>query len=95
MIIITNGANATIYYSESQWLDASDCEFCEGSWGFRVPNSTPNSEILGQPAQVEYDPETGKEIIIQPATPPMSQDAVEAIATETLFEPAVEGGSKE
>ena len=90
MIIITNGANATIYYSESQWLDAEGCEFCEGSWGFRVPNSTPNSEILGMPPS--FDPETGE---ITPGTPPMTQAAVAAIATETLFEPAVEGGSKE
>jgi hypothetical protein len=90
MIIITNGNNATIYYSESQWLDASDCEFCEGSWGFRVPNSTPNSEILGTPPSI--NPETGE---ITPGTPPMTQAAVEAVATEVIFEPApVEGAAE-
>jgi len=83
MVIITNATNATIYFSESQWLDAYDCEFCEGSWGFRVPNSTANiNDILGTPA--EFDPETGE---ITPGTPPMTQAAVAAVATEVLFEP--------
>jgi hypothetical protein len=91
MVIITNGANATIYYSESQWLDASDCEFCEGSWGFRVPNSTVNNyNILGTPASI--DPETGE---VTPAVPPMTQSEVQAISTEILFEPApVEGAAE-
>jgi hypothetical protein len=82
MVIITNGANATIYYSESQWLDASDEAFPAEDWGFRVPNSTPNSEILGTPPT--FDPETGT---ITPGQPPMTQAAVAAIATEVLFEP--------
>jgi hypothetical protein len=90
MVIITNGVNATIYYSESQWLDAADEPFPAEDWGFRVPNSTPNSEILGMPP--EYNPETGEVI---PGTPPMTQAAVAAIATEVLFEPApVEGAAE-
>jgi hypothetical protein len=90
MVIITNGEVATIYYSESQWLDAADEPFPAEDWGFRVPNSTPCGEILG--TLPEYNPETG---VVTPGTPPMSQDAVEAIATAVLFEPEVEGGSKE
>jgi hypothetical protein len=83
MVIITNGTNAVMYYSESQWLDASDEAFPTEDWGFRVPNSTKDSEILGTPATI--DPQTGE---VQPGTPPMTQAAVEAIATEVIFEPA-------
>jgi len=83
MVIITNGNNAVMYYSESQWLDAADEPWPSEDWGFRVPNSTPNGEILGEPPS--YDPETGT---VQPGTPPMTQSEVAAIATEVLFEPA-------
>lgn len=84
MVIITNGTNATIYYSESQWLDAEGSDFPPDYWGFRVPNGTANNyEILG--TSPEVDPETGEMI---PGTPPMTQAAVAAIATEVLFEPA-------
>ena len=84
MVIITNGSNATIYYSESQWLDAEGSDFPAEDWGFRVPNSTVNNyNILGTPPSV--DPETGA---IIPGQPPMSQDEVQAISTAVLFEPA-------
>ena len=82
MVIITNGVTAIMFYSESQWLDASDEAFPSEDWGFRVPNSTPNSEILGEPPVYNSDG------TITPATPPMTQAAVAAIATEVLFEPA-------
>ena len=84
MIIITNSINATIYYSESQWLDAEGSDFPAEDWGFRVPNSTVNNyNILGTPASV--DPETGA---IIPGQPPMSQAEVQAISTAVLFQPA-------
>ena len=84
MIIITNGSVATIYYSESQWLDAEGSDFPAEDWGFRVPNSTVNNyNILGTPASI--DPETGEPI---PAVPPMSQAEVQGISTAVLFQPA-------
>ena len=84
MVIITNGSVATIYYSESQWLDAEGSDFPAEDWGFRVPNSTVNNyNILGTPASI--DPETGEVI---PAVPPMSQAEVQAISTAVIFEPA-------
>ena len=87
MVIITNGSNATIYYSESQWLDAEGSDFPAEDWGFRVPNSTVNNyNILGTPSSI--DPETGE---VTPGTPPMSQAEVQAISTAVLFEPAPEG----
>lgn len=87
MIIITNSQNATMYYSESQWLDldGSGTDFGKNAWGFRVPNSTNPSKILGTPAI--SDPMTG---IVTPATPPMTQQEVENIATEILFSPTKE-----
>jgi hypothetical protein len=84
MIIITNGSVATIYYTESQWLDAEGSDFPAEDWGFRVPNSTVNNyNILGTPASV--DPETGA---IIPGTPPMTQAEVQGISTAVIFEPA-------
>jgi hypothetical protein len=84
MVIITNGSEATVYYTESQWLDAEGSDFPAEDWGFRVPNSTVNNyNILGTLPSV--DPETGEPI---PAVPAMTQAAVAAIATETLFQPA-------
>jgi len=84
MIIITNGSNATIYYTESQWLDAEGSDFPSEDWGFRVPNSTVNNyNILGTPPSV--DPETGA---IIPGTPPMTQAEVQGISTAVLFQPA-------
>jgi len=80
MVIITNGTNATMYYSNSQWFDAEDSVFPPEDWGFRVPNST--LDPLG--TQGTYDPETGE---FTPGTPPMTQAQVAAIATETLFQP--------
>ena len=83
MVIITNSINATIYYSESQWLDAEDSDFPAEDWGFRVPNSTVNNyNILGTPASI--DPETGEPV---PAVPPMTQAEVQGISTAVIFEP--------
>ncbi len=82
MVIITNGNNAVMYYSESQWLDAADEAFPAEDWGFRVPNSTSNVAILGQPAST--DPTTGEPI---PAVPPMTQSEVQGISTAVLFQP--------
>ena len=84
MVIITNGANATIYYTESQWLDAEGSDFPAEDWGFRVPNSTVNNyNILGTPASI--DPVTGEPV---PAVPPMTQAEVQGISTAVLFQPA-------
>jgi hypothetical protein len=84
MVIITNGSEATIYYTESQWLDAEDSDFPAEDWGFRVPNSTVNNyNILGTPPSV--DPETGEVI---PGQPPMSQTEVQGISTAVLFQPS-------
>ena len=84
MVIITNGSDAVMYYTESQWLDAEDSDFPAEDWGFRVPNSTVNNyNILGTPASI--DPETGEPI---PAVPPMSQSDVQAISTAVIFQPA-------
>ena len=84
MVIITNGNNAVIYYTESQWLDAEDSDFPAEDWGFRVPNSTVNTyNILGTSASV--NPETGEPV---PAVPPMTQAEVQGISTAVIFEPA-------
>ena len=87
MVIITNGSVATIYYSESQWLDAEGSDFPAEDWGFRVPNLTVNNyNILGTPASI--DPETGEPV---PAVPPMTQAEVQGISTAVLFQPAPVG----
>ncbi len=86
MIIITNGTTATMYYTESQWLDAQDADFGEGAYGYRVPNASITSPILGSPEQVE--PEEGGTLkIIAEATEPMSQEEVEAIAIDVVLSP--------
>jgi hypothetical protein len=83
MVIITNGNNAVMYYSESQWLDAEDSDFPAEDWGFRVPNSTVNNySILGSPEIINPDG------TVTPATPPMSQTEVQGISTAVLFQPA-------
>jgi len=84
MVIITDSINAVMFYSESQWLDASDEAFPAEDWGFRVPNSTVNNyNIVGTPPSV--NPETGEVI---PGQPPMSQTEVQGISTAVLFQPA-------
>jgi hypothetical protein len=88
MIIITNGTTATMYYTESQWLDAEGADFGEGAYGYRVPNSSITGPILGAPEQV--GPEEGGTLkIIAEATEPMSQEEVEAIATEVVLKPSL------
>ena len=87
MVIITNGTNAVMYYTESQWLDAEGSDFPAEDWGFRVPNSTVNDySILGTLPSV--DPNTGE---IIPGTAPMTQAEVQGISTAVIFEPAPEG----
>jgi hypothetical protein len=88
MIIITNGTIATIYYSESQWLDADGTDFGDGAYGYRVPNSTPTGSILGAPEQV-VPGDDGTLKIIAEAADPMSQEEVEAIATEVVLQPSL------
>lgn len=82
MVIITNSINATMYYTESQWLDADGANFGENAWGFRVPNSTDTRSILGSPPLI--DPTTGE---VTPAVPPMTQQQVENISTAVIFSP--------
>ncbi len=86
MIIITNGTTATMYYSESQWLDAEGADFGEGAYGYRVPNSSITGPILGTPEQVEPG-EDGMLKIISEATEPMSQEEVEELATDLVLAP--------
>ncbi len=88
MIIITNGTTATMYYTESQWLDAQDADFGEGAHGYRVPNASITGPILGTPEEVEPD-EGGTLKLIAEATEPMSQEEVEAIATEVVLKPSL------
>ncbi len=88
MIIITNGTTATTHYSESQWLDAQDADFGEGAYGYRVPNSSITGPILGTPEEVEPG-EDGTLKLIAEATEPMSQEEVEAIATEVVLKPSL------
>jgi hypothetical protein len=88
MIIITNGTTATMYYTESQWLDAEGADFGEGAYGYRVPNSSITGPILGSPEEVQPG-EDGTLKIIAEATEPMSQEEVEAIATEVVLQPSL------
>ena len=86
MIIITNGTTATMYYTESQWLDAQDADFGEGAYGYRVPNSSITGSILGEPEQV-VPGEDGTLKVISEATGPMSQEEVEELATDLVLAP--------
>lgn len=86
MIIITNGTTATMYYSESQWLDAEGADFGEGAYGYRVPNSSITGSILGAPEQVQPD-ESGAFRTVSEATTAMTQLEVEALSTEVVLTP--------
>ncbi len=86
MIIVTNGAYATMYYSESQWLDVEGVDLGEGACAYRVPNSTTTSEILGSPG-VEGLDESGQLKVIAEPTGPMSHAEVQALATEQVMAP--------
>ncbi len=88
MIIITNGTTATMFYTESQWLDAEGADFGEEAYGYRVPNSSITGPILGEPEQVTPI-EDGTLKIVEEATDPMSQEEVEAIATEVVLQPSL------
>ncbi len=88
MIIITNGTTATMYYSESQWLDAEGADFGEGAYGYRVPNSSITSPILRTPEQVAPG-EDGQLKIVAEATDPLSQAEVEALSIEVVLQPSL------
>jgi hypothetical protein len=82
MIIITNGQVATMYYSESQWLDVVDADFGPSCYAFRVPNTAMNSNIIGghvQESQLENDKVDIKYV------PPMTHQEVEEISTRVVF----------
>ena len=52
MIIITSNNKAVMFYTESQWLDAAGSNLPTGATVYRVPNSTPRSNILGRSSQL-------------------------------------------
>jgi hypothetical protein len=83
MVIITNGTNAVMYYSESQWLDATDADLGQNASAFRVPNSISSGEILGTPPT--FDPDSSQ---TNARTDPMTEAEVQAIATEVIFTPS-------
>ncbi len=86
MIIVTNGAYATMYYSESQWLDAEGSDFGLNAYAYRVPNGISCGAILGSPEEVQPG-EDGTLKIISEATEPMSQEEVEELATDLVLAP--------
>jgi hypothetical protein len=87
MIIVTNGTYATMYYSESQWLDVQGVDLGENAHAYRAANTTSISEILGAPEMLVTD-EAGLLKIVE-ATGPMSHAEVEALATEQVLRPSL------
>ena len=79
MIIVTDGQKAIMYYSNSQWLDASDL-IPKEYWAFQVPNTTPNP-LGGMVAGTDVDKQA------QEMQAPMTHAEVEAISTELLRQP--------
>lgn len=86
MIIITRNNKAVMYYSESQWLDAVDASFGDNVSIYRVPNSSASLNILGtigESEEIDYETNQVIKAAIE-ATPAMTEEQVQAIATETL-----------